>query len=35
MGDTAFERILADADLTPKAVSAIERGNAERLFRIT
>jgi aminocarboxymuconate-semialdehyde decarboxylase len=35
MGDTAFERILAQADLTPEAVSAIERGNAERLFGIS
>ncbi|HEY5622947.1 MAG TPA: amidohydrolase family protein [Gammaproteobacteria bacterium] len=34
MGDTEFERILDEAGLTPEAVSAIERGNAERLFRI-
>ncbi len=34
MGDVNFKEILADADLTSDATSAIEQGNAERLFKI-
>jgi len=35
MGDENFESIIAAADLPPESTSAIERGNAERLFKIS